>query len=518
MPAYEATQWAANQTVRPSLTIGGDDYTAQLLQWNVSDASAFKNGLITTSGTLALASLGTLTGLQIEDYQKNIFKRGTEVILDLVLWDSETNQQVVTRHPRGLLYILGSSYSLTAQRLELNIGCIISLYLLDDEGNYPLLSGYAQLPLQEDQETISNIGATLAATGRAIYQDNQGNINTITYFSDDTGGTNSWDQYTGGEGEWVSINGVTAFSADPIRSAGPLPDEIELAYSQQDFDVTDDDPSAPRVTRSKYYIQYPAVIYEKIRVTGTGDPSTGTGDIPTTITVPGTGGTGGNSGGSGGGCGNTPNQPSSVSVYGTGTSVVINGILTPISTYTSTTTTGCSDDYVAIAGTKTLSAESEEISYDKFQAYGDLVSYKYKQKRGPAVELNNQYYADSLAYCVSEYADICNPSGLCGYPGRDNVIQNFQETFYEYGTGDEQGLLKAEETHVWQNVLSAAKASDWRSGVVDGIPGQFVHLSENTVFRATIRRLEYSTEGKWNKTIEKVWTSKANTGNGLSGV
>jgi len=530
MALYESTQWAANQVARPSLTIGGEDYTSQLLAWNVSDASAYKNGLITTTGTLSLASLGNLTGLQIEDYQKRLFKRGTEVVLDLVVWDPSVSSQIVVRHPRGLLYVMGTSYSLTSQQLEINLGCKISLYMLDDEANYSYLAQYAQLPLQPDQQTISNIGATLAARGMALYQTNYGDLNAFQYFSPPPSPSNSWDEYTGGGGEWVSINGVTAFAANPLRGAAPLPDDIKLSYNHAISDEESSNPSAPQRTKSHYYIEYPAIVYEKIQTTGSFDPIIGTADIPLTIDVGDPGGTGdtGGNGSASGGCGNSPNPTTTIvssggtfSSSGTGIEGLIikpgwhggdsgeEGIATPYS---------CSDHYSTTATTKTKSVYSHEMSYSKFNGYGGQVSYKYQERKGPAVELNNQYYADSLAYCYSRFATVCNPSGLCGTPGTNSVKQSYQETFYEYGsTGLDEGVLKAEETHVWENTLSAAKPSDWRSGIKNGSPQSFTHLSEQTLYRSTVRRVEYSREGKWNKTVEKIWTSQASTGNGLSG-
>ena len=59
-----------------SLQIGGVDYTSNLLDWTVSDASANKNGCIQTSGTIRL---GLIAGTNlVEDYDRNKFRRGTD--------------------------------------------------------------------------------------------------------------------------------------------------------------------------------------------------------------------------------------------------------------------------------------------------------------------------------------------------------------------------------------------------------------------------------------------------------
>ena len=64
-----------------SLTVGGVNYTSSLISWQVSDASANRNGLVTTTGQM---TLGQRPGASdIEDYDRNLFKRRVQVILDL---------------------------------------------------------------------------------------------------------------------------------------------------------------------------------------------------------------------------------------------------------------------------------------------------------------------------------------------------------------------------------------------------------------------------------------------------
>ena len=84
-----------------SLTINGADYTQNLTQWTVTDSSALTNGLVSTSGQLALT--GVLGGTLLQDYDRNNFQRGAEVILELAEPGGAT-----FRHPRGLLYVIGS--------------------------------------------------------------------------------------------------------------------------------------------------------------------------------------------------------------------------------------------------------------------------------------------------------------------------------------------------------------------------------------------------------------------------
>ena len=63
------------KTRAASLSIGGTDYLI-LVSFQVSDASANRNGIITTTGQLIL---GQQPSGDIEDYDRNTFKRGTLV-------------------------------------------------------------------------------------------------------------------------------------------------------------------------------------------------------------------------------------------------------------------------------------------------------------------------------------------------------------------------------------------------------------------------------------------------------
>jgi hypothetical protein len=71
----------SNNTRVSSLVIAGVDYTSNMVSWAVSDASANKQGCISTQGQVVL---GTKPGgVLIEDYDRNNFRRGDQVILEL---------------------------------------------------------------------------------------------------------------------------------------------------------------------------------------------------------------------------------------------------------------------------------------------------------------------------------------------------------------------------------------------------------------------------------------------------
>ena len=118
--------YLANKTRVSSLTIGGVDYTNAFKGWSATDTSAYKSGCIQTSGSL---TLGTVPGgALIEDYDRNNFKRGTEVILELV----EPGGSAY-RHPRGFLYVISCSYDVEQEVLEVEIGCRLVLMALTEE-------------------------------------------------------------------------------------------------------------------------------------------------------------------------------------------------------------------------------------------------------------------------------------------------------------------------------------------------------------------------------------------------
>jgi len=250
-----------------SLTVNGQDYTSALVSWVVSDESAYDNGCIRTAGTLILGSYAG--GPLIEDYDRNNFKRGALVTLDMI---DPTGFQY--RHPRGYLYVTSTSYSVEDETLEVELGCRLSLMSLteDIDNLVPLVP----VKLDIAQTTFSNCSAAFASVGQYVYQDNTGALQTGTFFDGDT--------YTQtAEGEWVSVLGVTALSVSPLAGSETVPDEIKLAY-QVPIGVLDED-NKDKVetvtTESYYFLKYPASIFSR-------------GPLPET----GGGGEGGDGGGS----------------------------------------------------------------------------------------------------------------------------------------------------------------------------------------------------------------------------
>lgn len=471
--------YVINKSATPILRINGIDYSSQLITWNVSDDSAYKNGLLTTRGTLSLASLGNTTGLQVEDYNKNDFRRGSEVSLDLIQRSGATS--VTRRHPRGLLYILGTSYSIENNQLEISLGCKISLYLLNDEQNLDKVIGYAALPLDEDQKTIQNVGATLAATGQFLYQDKAGDLQKAAYF-----------QSTGSP--WISVLGVTAISASPLKGADSVPDQVKVSYERK-ADEESDFAEEPTITTSTYSITYPAVVYERVPIVDVPLEEVPPPDEDPQDPVPTLGEDA---------CGNTPRPPEP------------GPELPDLEDFEIGETNDlCSQDAYTTTQTVVLkTVKKREKSYTLYRAIGGQVSYRYQEVVGPALEVNRQYFADSYAYCAGTYATRCRPNGNCPYDGLKEILQSYSETTYEYDPED--GALLRETTDVYETTLSAAQPADWRSAVVNGVPQDFTTLSLTTMYRSSSRIVEYSREGNVNITKETIWESNI-AENGISG-
>ena len=160
-----------------SLTINGQEYADRLVSLQVSDTSAFKSGLVSTSGILVLGN--TVGSVRISDYDRNNFRRGSVVILDIALPDGE-----VTRHPRGYLYVLSQVFDVSDDSITLEVGCQLALAALTNDVSS--LLPLAPIPLDPVREDISNISASFASAAQYLYQDNQGALVSGLWFESDT--------------------------------------------------------------------------------------------------------------------------------------------------------------------------------------------------------------------------------------------------------------------------------------------------------------------------------------------
>lgn len=460
--------YLVNTARASSLTVGGIDYTQNLVSWSCSDSSAVKNGLIATTGQL---ELGTIPGTSLEDYDRNKFKRGQRIVLDITYPDGTE-----TRHPRGLLYVVGVSYSPESESLSIEMGCRIALAALTDEVSS--LQGLPTVILDPARkDDYQNISSGLAAGGKAAYQDNTGSFQVVNFFGNDTEG--NFDQ-----GSWVSVVGQTALSASPLAGSSPIPDGIKLSYQvpvNVDDIVDEEDqanPDSPNklqidTTESYYFLTYPAVVYKR----------TGDGELPEDVSP------GSTPSPTDSGCGNSPDQPGD---NGQGS---------------------CNDNYVLTQTPLILPAYKIQSSRTEYKGPGGQVSYKYSEVRGPALEANDQYYADKFAYCRYTWATACQPNGGCDLDGQQEILLGYVTQSYAY---NQSGEVISTTTDTYIPTLAAAQPFNWRSGVVNGAPQNFQTLSTSDMFRSQRRVEEYKKEGNTNVTESTLYTSITAQQSGIS--
>jgi hypothetical protein len=443
-----------------SLTIGGVNYTNNLLSFTATDASANKNGLVSTSGELVLKGYGNTPSM--EDYDRDNFKRGVEVVVNVTMPDGS-----VVRHPRGLLYVVSTVYNPDDDSLMVDLGCKLALAALTEDVSE--LLPLVPVPLDPAQQTYANISASFASAGKYLFQDNQGNLVSGFFFgTDSTAGTEA--------GAWTSVLGVTALAAAPMAGGSPVPDEIELSYQVPSDAITSDQTGKVDIseTTSYYFVDYPATVYVRK------SPYLGPYTPPTTKPkpVPKTSG-----------CGNTPPVP------GNGETVV-----------------SCSEGYETVQQATFVPATRIEKSISEYSAPGGQVSRVYEETKGPALEANNQYYADKFAYCRYTYANACQPNGECPMDGLEIIPLGYTEQINYYGPANE--LIKTIKD-TWETRLAGAQPFDWRSGTVGGESFQFRELDTTSMYRSERQMVEYKYGS--NETIQETttWTSRTSRGSGI---
>lgn len=462
-----------NNTRVSSVRINGVNQTNYLVQFTCSDASANKNGLVSTVGQVRLAGYGESPSM--EDYDRDNFRRGQQVIIEITLPSGS-----IVRHPRGLLYVLSTSYEPEADELVVEVGCRLALAALTEDVSEIL--SLVPVPLDPAQQTYQNISASFAAAGKYLFQDNQGNLVENYFFGTDS--TNSIEP-----GEWVSVYGVTTQAAQPLAGTSPIPDQIELSYQVPSDALTSNQSGKVEITEteSRYFLSYPATMFVRKPIENgpkPPDPS------PTR-----------NAGG--GGCGNSPDIPDT-------------GL--PASGPSSSPTPGggqinsCSEGYETKQQTTYVPAYRQETQRTEYTGPGGQVGRVYSEVRGPAYEVNGQYYADKMAFCRASRGTACNPNGGCSMDGLGNILQSYSEQLNYYGSANE--LIKT-VTDNYETTLSGAVPSDYRSGEVNGEGTTWRELSTSDMYR--VSRVEVVYNYKKNQTIQDTytWTSSTSRGSGI---
>jgi len=175
----------------------------------------------------------------------------------------------------------------------------------------------------------------------------------------------------------------------------------------------------------------------------------------------------------------------------------------------------CTWAYVLSETPMFVPAYRKEASITTYGAPGAQVSTVSREVRGPAVEMNGQYYADKFAYCRAVWATQCNPNGNCPYEGLDEVLLAKSITTNYYGEANE---LVRTVVDTWAPTLTVAQPSDWRAGTIGGVPFGFnQNLSETDLYRASRTDTTYYREGNTNVQKTDTYNSGATRGVGLGG-
>ena len=453
-----------NQALLALVSIDGVNVTDRVLSWTVSDTTLKNVGCMSTSGELVLGQADELS--EVLDYGRDSYRRGTEVIVDVKKKDGS-----IVRHPRGLLYVISSSYSPQDSTQKIEIGCRLTLSSLTDD--VEAIRQLVPVPLDPAQNDFQSVSASFASGGSYIYQDNQGNFQTGEFFEGDQFGEVS-------PGSWVSIYGKTALSVSPLQQGGAIPDTIQLSYSYPFSGLTEDNKGkiVQDEAVSNYFLQYPGTVYIRSQVLD-GIPG---GSSPEQ-----------NNAGVGSSCGNSPSSPGE----------------------SPNRPNSCSDGYTTEGATITQPAKKVQASETIYDGPGGQVSYSLQETRGPAIEVNGQYYSDAYAACRYSYATACNPGGSCPLEGMEVILQGYTEDFYTYDTF---GALSKKTTDTYKNILGAAQPFNWRAGNVNGSAQGFIPLSTISYYLSRRVISEYEEEENFRKETTTTYTSVAEQGSGIGNV
>ena len=430
--------YLVQSTVPFELTIGSRTVTDRLVSFNVSDSSAYRNGIIATSGSIVL---GTVWDEDPESlYGASEFRRGDMVRLSMLYPDGATGN-----HPRGTLRVLACSYSPAEEQTLVEVGCEITYKRLIDDMD-DVIEDFAPIPLEPARNNAEGLSAALAAYNEYIYADANGDIVSGRSWGKDGGRI--------GSPAFTCIRGVTVLSITPLSSSEAIPDTLEITYQVPAEDEVDED-DAPYETEdistSYYFLTYPAIRYSRLRLGGLDDSiedeielenlEEGTNIIEEETP-----------------CGPKPEAPPEAE---TGEPILDQdgiqlGEAVPFV---------CSDYYVTVKSNFYIPAVQTTIDRSEYHGPAAQNSFQSQETWGPLLQIQNQYFADQYDYCRRVYGHPCNGNGGCPKYGIDGAAGNqlLQKTltYYYYGSANE---VVRTVTDTYDNMLSIATTSDWLSG------------------------------------------------------
>jgi hypothetical protein len=102
--------------IRHRILIGGVDYSAQLDGYELSDSHIDQGGLVKCTGKIDF----TKGAIPIDNWGISAIADGTAITIDVFI------NGAWVRHPRGALRSVGTTYSELEEKLEVEVGCLLS--------------------------------------------------------------------------------------------------------------------------------------------------------------------------------------------------------------------------------------------------------------------------------------------------------------------------------------------------------------------------------------------------------
>jgi hypothetical protein len=498
-----------NSTRLASVIIGGSNVTDSVLDISLSDSSGIKNGLIATDGEI---SLGFKPGSQqTPDYRRSRYSRGEPITISVTYPSGNTR-----RHPRGSLYVIDSRFDPQDESIKISVGCKMALKALD--GDTDDLARLVSLYMPSTRSDYQQISAALATECKIAWYDGYGSLQVADMWAGESGGYSP-------PGQWVSVFGLTTMAIAPLDTtrsinssgkggnpySGGDPDSIELQYEYTAYPVdengeqeTDDPEDGPtkidiQESESRYYVQYPAIYYERAKKEDT--PEEEGGDLE--------------------GAG-TPSEDQGLDQARP--SDCVQEVVEDMNPASSSDSGGdgngdtdCMDGYETVRRPLFVGVQSKTKSETYYEGPGGARDRTYTERYGPSIDANNQYYGDLYQLCRQSWATQCSPNGYCPTTaGTKMTLLGKTEFFVEFGP---DGVIQKEITDDYETLLSAAIPSDWRASVVDGRIQGFRTITDkiNVMYRSTRTEVIYDYPEIGTLRTTHRYTSTANQGNGMPG-
>jgi hypothetical protein len=448
-----------------ALLIGGTNYTSRLVNFTVSDSSAFKSGFVTTNGTLVLATVND--GTNLVDYERDMFKRGVVVTLDITYDDGTT-----VRHPRGYLYVLSVSYDIENEQIIIEVGCELTLRRLVNKVDDILT--LAPITLDPERKTYEGISGSLATAAKYVYQNNAGTLVTTECFPNDID-----NEFYVDNNVFESWRTVTTVDVNPLAQ-GPIPDKIKFTADEPTSGSNTDKQGTVETvtTTSNYFIKHPGPVFkqtrscteveeclEDIKGSSSYDQTPAERDDQ---------------------CGDDGTPPGF---------------------------SKCEEMYTVVENQIYLPVTSVQVQKTTYGGPAAQVSKVETTTHKPTLELAPGYYSDQFYACWAKFGVACSPNGACQIGGLTNELAERRVQVNKFGDANEV-IETVNETH--SSTFSVVKPEDYRSGVVDGVPKVFATVTNNRTFLSQIQTVKNYTENNLQVQETVTKTSITSRGIGLS--